>query len=127
MFPLLKRLGLYNPADWETADYTLAYEHGSVIMKDQKKAIAEIADLFPDQREHMYRLFSHMMHCAGLLGAISNDRASPIDKTGLARMRSIADLTWTFLSKRSEMKEIMSTTIPSFTDGTCRPLNTETR
>jgi phytoene dehydrogenase-like protein len=112
MFPLLKRLGLYDAADWDFADYTLAYEHGSVVMKDQKKAINEIADLFPDQRENMYTLFSHMMRCAELLGSVSSDRGSPLDKTGMARLRSIADLTRTLLSKRSEMKEMMATTIP---------------
>ena len=36
MIPLLKNLGLYRPGDWEFADYTIAYDRGSVVMKDQK-------------------------------------------------------------------------------------------
>ena len=38
MIPLLKNLGLYRPSDWEFADYTIGYDRGSVVMKEQKKA-----------------------------------------------------------------------------------------
>ncbi len=112
MIPLLKNLGLYDPKDWSFADYTIAYEHGSVVMKDPKKALQDLANLFPDQRQEMHDLFSHMMRCAEILGSISNDRTSPIDNSGLARLRSIARLGHTLLSRRSEMKEMMSFTIP---------------
>ena len=47
MFPLLKNLGLYKPQDWHFADFTTAYEHGTIIMKDQQKALEEYVKLFP--------------------------------------------------------------------------------
>ena len=112
MIPLLKSLGLYRPGDWEFADYTLAYERGSVVMKDQKKALTELLDLFPEQRQEMSQLYSEMIRCANVLGSISNDRTSPIDKSGFARLRSIIDLGRTFVSNRATMKEMMSTSIP---------------
>jgi len=112
VLPLLKRLGLYRRRDWSFADYTLAYEHGSVVMKNQRRALAELVDLFPEQRAEMSALFSHMMRCAQTLGRLSSDRTSPIDKAGVARLRSIARLACTFLAHRGEMKEMMSVTIP---------------
>ena len=111
MIPLLKNLGLYRPGDWDAADYTLAYERGSVVMKDKKKALAELLDLFPEQREEMSGLYSEMIRCADVLGSISNDRASPIDKSGFALLRSIIDLGGAFVSNRAAMKEMMSTSM----------------
>ena len=61
MIPLLKNLGLYNPRDWDFADYTIAYDRGSVVMKEKKKALAELMDLFPEQREEMSQLYSEMV------------------------------------------------------------------
>ncbi len=112
MIPLLKNLGLYHPADWDFADYTTAYERGSVVMKDQKKALAELLDLFPEHREQLSKLYGEMIRCANVLGKISNDKISPIDKSGLARLRSIVDLGQTVMSNRAQMKEMMSTSIP---------------
>ena len=112
MIPLLKNLGLYNPRDWDFADYTIAYDRGSVVMKEKKKALAELIDLFPEQREEMSQLYSEMVRCGDLLGALSNDKTSPIDKSGFARMRSIIDLGRTVMSNRVEMKEMMATSIP---------------
>ncbi len=112
MIPLLKNLGLYNPRDWDFADYTTAYDRGSVVMKDQKQALTELLDLFPEHRKDLSQVYSEMIRCADLLGAISNDKTSPIDKSGLARLRSIIDLGKTVLSNRAEMKEMMSTSIP---------------
>jgi len=112
VLPLLKNLGLYRRRDWSFADYTMAYEHGSVVMKDPRRALTELVDLFPDQRREMSALFSHMMQCAEIMGSLSNDRNSPIDKTGLARLHSIADLGRAFLSHRREIREMMSVSIP---------------
>jgi phytoene dehydrogenase-like protein len=112
MIPLLKNLGLYRPGDWEFADYTIAYERGSVVMKDQRKALTELLDLFPEQRQELSQLYSEMIRCANVMGSISNDRTSPIDKSGFARLRSIIDLGRTFVSNRAMMKEMMSTSIP---------------
>jgi len=112
MIPLLKNLGLYHPGDWEFADYTTAYERGSVVMKDQKKALAELLDLFPEHREQLSQLYGEMIRCANVLGKVSNDKISPIDKSGFARLRSIVDLGRTVVSNRAEMKEMMSTSIP---------------
>ena len=104
MIPLLKNLGLYRPEDWEFADYTIAYEHGSVVMKDQKKALNELVDLYPEQRQEMLDLFTYMIRCGELLGAVSNDQSSPIDKSGLARFRALVDLGKTVISNRKEME-----------------------
>ncbi len=112
ILPLLKTLGLYRSEDWSFADYTLAYEHGSVLMKDQKRAFNELLDLFPEQREEMSALFSYMIRCGDILGKLSNDRTTPIAKNGMARLRSIAGMGRTFLSHRWEMKEMMSISIP---------------
>ncbi len=112
MLPLLRQLGLYRPGDWDFADYTIAYEHGSVVMKEQTRALNELLDLFPDMREELHQLYTHMIRCAGLLGSMSNDQISPIDKSGLARMRSLVDLGQTFLNNRKEMQEMMAVSIP---------------
>jgi prolycopene isomerase len=112
MIPLLKNLGLYNPRDWDFADYTIAYDRGSVVMKEKKKALTELIDLFPEQREEMSQLYSEMVRCGDLLGALSNDKTSPIDKSGFARLRSIIDLGRTVMTNRAEMKEMMATSIP---------------
>jgi len=112
MIPLLKKLGLYRREDWEFADYTIAYDRGSVVMKDQKKALSELLDLFPEQRQEMSRLYSEMIRCANVVGSLSNDRNSPIDKTGFERLRSIIDIGRTFVLNRERMKEMMSMTIP---------------
>jgi prolycopene isomerase len=112
MIPLLKKLGLYYPADWDFADYTTAYDRGSVVMKDKKKALSELLDLFPEHREEMSKVYTEMMRCGDLLGSLSNDRTSPIDKSGLARLRSIVDLGRTVLSNRAEMKDMMAKSIP---------------
>ncbi len=114
MLPTLKKLGIYNPADWERTDYTIAYEQGSVVMKDQQKALAELADLFPDQREGMHKLFSKMIRYSELLGTFANDETFPLAKTGFARMRSFIDIGRTYMKNRHEMAEMMSTTIPEF-------------
>ncbi len=112
MFPLLKTLGLYNPDDWEPADYATAYEHGTVIMGDQQKALVEFADLFPDLREGLTNLFSEMIRYSNILGEMSNDSVSPIGKTGLARLKAIASIGKTFLNNRKELKDMMSMTVP---------------
>ncbi len=112
VIPLLKKLGLYRPEDWEFADYTLAYDRGSVVMKDQNKALNELLDLFPEQREEMSRLYAEMIRCAKILGSISNDETSPLDKSGLARLRAIIDIGRAFVSNRDAMKEMMSTSLP---------------
>ncbi len=112
MLPLIQSLGLYHPADWEFAEYTLAYEQGSVLMKNKDKALTELIELFPEQREEMRALFTKMKDYARLLGGMSSDATSPLNKTGLARLASIAELTRFFFANRDEMKEMMSRSIP---------------
>lgn len=112
MIPLLKKLGLYRREDWAFADYTIAYDRGSVIMRDQKKALAELLDLFPEQREDLSRLYAEMIRCASILGSVSNDKTSPIDKSGWARLRAFIDMGRTFVNQREAIKEMMSTSLP---------------
>lgn len=112
VIPLLKNLGLYRREDWEFADYTLVYDRGAVVMRDQKKAMTELLDLFPEQRQEMSRLYDEMMRFANILGSISNDTASPIDKSGFARLRAIIDLGRALVLHRDALKEMMSTSLP---------------
>lgn len=117
MFPYLKKLGFYRPEDWEITDYTMAYEHGSVVMKgDQKKAVDRLADLYPDLRSEMHRMFSEMIGYSEVMGTFASDEKSVFGKTGLARLKALGATGSAFLKNRKKFKEMLDTTLPQFID-----------
>ncbi len=118
IFPYLKKLGFYRPEDWEITDYTMAYEkRGSVVMKgEQKKAIDNLADLFPENRDEMHTMFSQMEGYSKLMGALSSDETSIFGKTGFARIKSLAGFGKTMIKNKKTLNEMINTPLPDFID-----------
>ncbi len=117
IFPYLKKMGFYRPDDWEITDYTMANDRGFVVMKgDQKRAVNELADLYPDMRDEMYRMFSQMIGYSEVMGAFASDKKSIFGKTGLDRIKALAATGSAFIKHRKVFKEMLDTSLPDFID-----------
>jgi phytoene dehydrogenase-like protein len=116
MFPILKELGLYQPVDWEFSDYSAVLPQGSVVFKEKKQAIEQFADLFPEQRQGIFRLFEEMERYAEPITKMGDITPNPIFSKGLNRVNGIFENLKLSRKYKKELKESLSLKLSDLAD-----------
>lgn len=106
VFPLLKQLGLYNPADWERAMYRMILPGTDHIITDFKGTAEALIKVFPADAEGIRNFFGKLEEFSVFMKTATEKGRLPYTAKGMEQITGLIQLVITAVKNKSLAKEL---------------------
>ena len=107
LFPILEELGLYNPDDWDRADWRMISPDCDVVLRDFAQIRADFKRCFPESSSDIEEWFDFIEPGCNLMKDLMGGAPFPLLQRGADRYRTLAKMTKVGLPMLKSMPETL--------------------